>query len=345
MNLNNREHIAHNEKNLSISMEKNLISVITPTYNRGEILKETIQSVLNQTYQNFEYIIVDDGSTDNTKEIVQSFQDKRIKYISQQHVGTPASGRNTGIKNAKGEFIAFLDSDDIWFPQKLEIQLKEFHKNADILILATNGIIIPMRPYRKYLSIKKNLVVSFRDLIVNKINPIMNSSVLIKRTAIEAIGLMDEEHFIRASEDYDYWLRILKYRDNSILVLKQILVKYRAHSSNITVDMYTNSDFFKRLYERLVYIHGKHEEYDPELLNIKKKATLYQLRVFKTKESLFQRKVKINYVLNDKFLKFYDRLWISFGYFNDKYLKVITNNYIIDKLNSYLIYFKHKLLT
>ena len=71
-------------------MEKNFVSVITPTYNRGEILKETIQSVLNQTYQNFEYIIVDDGSTDNTKEIVQSFQDKRIKYISQQHIGTPA---------------------------------------------------------------------------------------------------------------------------------------------------------------------------------------------------------------------------------------------------------------
>ncbi len=326
-------------------MEKNLVSVITPTYNRGEVLKETIQSVLNQTYHNFEYIIVDDGSTDNTKEIVQSFKDKRIKYINQQHVGTPASGRNNGIKNAKGEFIAFLDSDDIWFPQKLEIQLKEFQKNADILILATNGIIIPMRPYRKYLSLKKNLVVSFRHLIVNRVNPIMNSSVLIKRTAIEAIGLIDEEPFIRASEDYDYWLRVLKYRDNSILVLKQILVKYRVHSFNITIDMFSNSNFFKKLYERLVYIHGKHEGYDPELLNIQIRATLYQLRVFKTKKSLFQRKVNISYVLNDKFLKFYDRLWIVFGYFNDKYLKAIINNYLINKLNNYLIYFKHKVLT
>lgn len=325
-------------------MEKNLVSVITPTYNRGEILKETIQSVLNQTYHNFEYIIVDDGSTDNTKEIVQSFQDKRIKYISQQHVGTPASGRNTGIKNAKGEFIAFLDSDDIWFPQKLEIQLKEFQKNADFLILATNGIVIPKRPYRKYLSIKKNLVVSFRDLIVNKIIPIINSSVLIKRTAIEAVGLIDEEHFIRASEDYDYWLRILKYRDNSILVLKQILVKYRAHSSNITIDMFTNSDFFKKLYERLVYIHGKHTEYDTESLNIKIRESLYQLRVFKMKESLFHGKVNIKYVLDDKFLKFYDKLWIVFSYFNNKYLKFMNDNFFIKKINKFLNYGKHLLL-
>ncbi|MCJ7647562.1 MAG: glycosyltransferase [Candidatus Lokiarchaeota archaeon] len=341
----NIKDIAHNEKNLSIIMEKNLVSVITPTYNRGEVFKETIQSVLNQTYHNFEYIIVDDGSTDNTKEIVQSFHDKRIKYINQQHVGTPASGRNTGIKNAKGEFIAFLDSDDIWFPQKLEIQLKEFQKNADILIVATNGIIIPLRPYRNYLSIKKNLVVSFRDLIVNKKNPIINSTVLIKRTAIEAIGLIDEEPSIRALEDYDYWLRVLKYCDNSILVLAQLLVKYRVHSSGITTDMFTNSNFFKKLYERLVYVHGKYEEYDPELLNIKIRESLYRFRVFKTKESLFQRKVNINYVLNDKFLKIYDRLWIAFGYFNDKHLKAINSNYIIGKLNNYLIYFKHKLLT
>lgn len=323
-------------------MEKNLVSVITPTYNRGEIIKETIQSVLNQTYHNFEYIIIDDGSTDNTKEIIQSFQDKRIKYINQQHVGTPASGRNNGIKNAKGEFIAFLDSDDIWFPQKLEIQLKEFQKNADILILATNGIIIPMRPYRKYLSIKKNLVVSFRDLIVNKKNPIINSTVLIKRTAIEAVGLIDEEPSIRALEDYDYWLRVLKYHDKSILILTQVLVKYRVHSSNITI---TNSNFFKKLYKRLGYIHGKHKEYDPELLNIKTREALYKFRIFKTKESLFQGKLKIYFVLNDKFLKFYDRLWIAFGYFNDKYLKALKNNYIIGKLNNYLIYFKHKLLT
>jgi len=341
----NIEDIAHNEENHSIIMEKNLVSVITPTYNRGELFKETIQSVLNQTYHNFEYIIIDDGSTDNTKEIVQSFQDKRIKYINQQHVGTPASGRNNGIRIAKGEYIAFLDSDDVWFPQKLEIQLNEFQKNAEILILATNGIIIPLQPYRKYLSIKKDLVVSFRDLIINKKNPIINSTVLIKRTAIEAVGLIDEEPFLRASEDFDYWLRVLKYRDNSILILKQILVKYRAHSSSITIDMFTNADFFKKLYKRLVYIRGKYKKYDPEALNVKIRETLYQLRVFKTKESLFQRNINIFYVLNDKFLKFYDRVWIAFGYFNDKYLKAIKNSYIIGKLNNYLIYFKHKVLT
>jgi len=128
------------------------------------------------------------------------------------------------------------------------------------------------------------------------------------------------------------------------LVLKQILVKYRAHSSNITIDMFTNSDFFKKLYERLVYIHGKHEEYDPESLNIKIRETLYQLRVFKTKNSLLQGNVNIIYVLNDKSLKFYDRLWISFGYFNNKYLKFIKDNFFIEKINKFLYYGKHLLL-
>ena len=121
-------------------MEKKLVSVITTTHNRGNIIKECINSVLNQTYKNFEYIIVDNGSTDNTKEIVHAFKDKRIKYIWQENSGSPAGSRNTGMMAAKGYYIAICDSDDLWLPQKLEKQIELFEKYNDILLVATNAI-------------------------------------------------------------------------------------------------------------------------------------------------------------------------------------------------------------
>ena len=104
-------------------MEDPLVSVIIPTYNRAGVIKETINSIINQTYSNFEIIIVDDGSTDNTGDIIKTFQDDRIKYYWKKNTGLPSKARNVGLKHVNGEFIAFLDSDDIWLPKKIETQL------------------------------------------------------------------------------------------------------------------------------------------------------------------------------------------------------------------------------
>lgn len=95
------------------------VSVIIPTYNYGRFLGEAIQSVLDQTFTDFELIVVDDGSTDNTKEVVSSFKDSRIKYIFQENCGVSAA-QNTGIRASTGEYIAILGSDDKWFPENLE---------------------------------------------------------------------------------------------------------------------------------------------------------------------------------------------------------------------------------
>jgi len=100
------------------------VSVIIPTYNREQLLKRAIQSVLNQTFRDFEIIVVDDGSTDNTKEIIDSFTSDKIKYIYESNSGGAARPKNTGIKNAQGKYIAVLDSDDEWLPQKLEKQIE-----------------------------------------------------------------------------------------------------------------------------------------------------------------------------------------------------------------------------
>lgn len=115
------------------------ISVVIPTYNRSQFVTKAIGSVLAQTYTNYEIIVVDDGSTDDTREILQPYLDK-INYISQQNKGV-SFARNTGIRAANGEWIAFLDSDDEWLPEKLAVQVKEIGKNTRLCLHTTNAII------------------------------------------------------------------------------------------------------------------------------------------------------------------------------------------------------------
>ena len=109
-------------------MNKPFFTVVIPTYNRAELLKEAIQSVFDQTFENFELIVIDDHSTDKTKDVVSSFHDSRIKYILNDHAKGGAGTRNAGIFRAKGEWIAFLDDDDIWLPKKLELQYKKIQE-------------------------------------------------------------------------------------------------------------------------------------------------------------------------------------------------------------------------
>lgn len=108
-----------------------LVSVIIPTYNRANSLERAIKSVINQTYKNLEIIVVDDNSTDNTEEIVKSFSDDRIKYVRHFQNKGSSSARNTGIKNSQGEFIAFLDSDDEYLPEKIEKSIQVFNSAAE----------------------------------------------------------------------------------------------------------------------------------------------------------------------------------------------------------------------
>ena len=112
-------------------MREGLVSIITPAYNASKYIKETIESVLNQTYDNWELIIINDGSTDDTEKIVNSFKDRRIKLISQKNMGVSAA-RNRGLSEAKGEFITFLDADDILPPKSLEVRVKYLKENSNI---------------------------------------------------------------------------------------------------------------------------------------------------------------------------------------------------------------------
>jgi glycosyltransferase involved in cell wall biosynthesis len=180
-----------------------LISVIIPTYNRAIWLKEAIESVLNQTYKQFELIVVDDGSTDTTRELLQQYGPELAVLLAGH--GGPSAARNCGIAAARGGYIAFLDSDDVWLPDKLRAQMLFFQDHPEARVCQTeeiwirNGLRVnPMQKHKKYSG-----WIFEQCLPLCIVSP---SSVMIERSVFERVGLFDETFL--ACEDYDLWLRI-----------------------------------------------------------------------------------------------------------------------------------------
>lgn len=188
----------------------NKVSVVIPTYNRAKLLKRTVLSVLNQTYRDFEIIVVDDASTDDTEEVVRSFSDERIRYIRHNENKGDAAARNIGIKAAKGQFIAFQDSDDEWLPEKLQRQMEIFEN-----VLPNVGVI-----YTGFLKIKgkrkiylpPSRIIKRNGDIHNELlkgNFIGTSTAVIKKGCFKRTGMFDERlpHLV----DWEMWLRVSKY--------------------------------------------------------------------------------------------------------------------------------------
>ncbi|MCP4114807.1 MAG: glycosyltransferase [Desulfobacteraceae bacterium] len=180
-----------------------LVTAIIPTFNRGWILKEAVQSVLDQTYNPLEIIVVDDGSTDDTREILHSFGD-RITVLSQENKGVSAA-RNLGIRQSHGELIALLDSDDLWTPDKIACQVDFFNNHPEAEICQTEEIWIRngkrVNPKNKHKKLSGMIFKPSLELCL--VSP---SAVMIRRSLFELKGYFDEE--LPACEDYDLWLRI-----------------------------------------------------------------------------------------------------------------------------------------
>ena len=209
-----------------------LISVIIPVYNGEKTIKETIESVLNQTFTDFEIIVINDGSKDETIQIVESLQDPRIKLFSYPNAGQAAS-RNRGISKAVGEFIAFLDADDLWTPDKLEAQLKALQENPQAAVAYSWTDFIDesgkfLRP-GAYMSVtgdvyKHLLVVNFLE---NGSNP------LIRASALAEVG--DFDGSVTPAEDWDMWLRLAIRYQFVAVPSAQILYRVSASSSSANV--------------------------------------------------------------------------------------------------------------
>ena len=180
-----------------------LVSIIIPTYNRAWIVRDAIDSVLGQTYAAFELIVVDDGSTDRTPQILDAYGD-RLRVIRQANQGVSAA-RNRGIGASSGPLIALLDSDDIWLPGKLSVQVDFFRKNPAALICQTEEIWIRnglrVNPGKRHR--KPSGMIFERSLELCLVSP---SAVMFRRELLENVGLFDES--LPACEDYDLWLRV-----------------------------------------------------------------------------------------------------------------------------------------
>ncbi|HEY9832880.1 MAG TPA: glycosyltransferase [Stenomitos sp.] len=209
-----------------------LISVIIPVYNGEKTIRETIYSVLSQTLQNFELIVVNDGSKDSTVEIVEGIQDPRLKLFSYPNAGQ-AMSRNRGFSHAVGEYISFLDADDLWTPDKLEAQLKALQENpqADVAYSWTNYINESGQYLRQGSYVKVSGDV-FKNLLV--VNFLENgSNPLIRAKALTEVGGFDGA--VTPAEDWDMWLRLAARYHFVAVPSPQILYRVSATSSSANV--------------------------------------------------------------------------------------------------------------
>ena len=206
------------------------VSVIIPTHNRSYLLSKAIQSVLSQSFHDFEIIVVDDASQDNTAQIVNVFSDKRIRYIRHRVNKGDCCSRNNGINNTNGEYIAFLDDDDEWFPEKLSMQVSILD-NSPLKVGAvhTGSIAVDIANcnelYTRIATMRGNI---FQHLLRYE-DTVTTSSVLLRKICFEKVGLFDES--IAYCSDYDMWLRISKEFDFECI--QTPLVKYGIHKNNL----------------------------------------------------------------------------------------------------------------
>jgi glycosyltransferase involved in cell wall biosynthesis len=210
-----------------------MISIITITYNRGHLIAETIQSVLNQTYSDFEYIIVDDGSDDNTEAVVANFKDSRISYFKVPKNGYLSKLRNFGLKKATGKYIAFIDSDDLWEKEKLKIQFEILENNPDVgfcfcdVLIFNKDKIIKEKIYTNSpvgSTYKGNM---FNDYINSKLPIYSSSTIVFRKECYDYLGELDES---MKSGDHNFICRLLLNYNGCTIYSS--LTKIRRHDSN-----------------------------------------------------------------------------------------------------------------
>lgn len=216
-----------------------LVSVITPVFNAEKYLVACVESILAQTYGTFELFLVDDASTDSSPEIMKSLaeRDRRIKLLFLEQNGGAARARNKGLELANGVFIAFVDADDLWSPEKLNRQLISFSLRPELGIIGTNGRIIDSHGNLQHRCIRAEKIrcgrVSLADFILQGL-PLMTSSVVVRRECLEQHGFFKEMY--RLVEDYELWMRIVP--SHEVEIIDEELIFYRQHDSNSSANSF-----------------------------------------------------------------------------------------------------------
>ena len=260
---------------------KPVISVIIPAYNAAKTIQETVMSVLNQSFSNLELIVINDGSQDSTLDVLSSIKDSRLQVFSSENSGV-CMARNRGIELASGEFISFLDADDIWTLDKLEAQLTALQKNPQAGVAYSwvdyideygnffhqgNYININGSAYEKML---------VQNILENGSNP------LIRREALTEIGIFDES--LTLAEDWDMWLRLSERYD--FVTVPSVQILYRSSSSSASTNIVKMENSCLKLIEKSF----KNAPVSLQYLKKNTLSTLYHYLTFKSLESPLSRK-------------------------------------------------------
>ena len=204
------------------------VSVIVTTFNRKFFLSQTINSILEQSFNDFELIIVDNMSVDGTSDYVLGIADPRVRYFRNSNNGVIAVNRNYGIGKAKGQYVAFCDDDDLWLMDKLRLQVAQLKGDPSIAMCYTNAESFVGDVTLSHKMIRR-VVYKYHFLQLLRGNFIPNSSVLIRRDIFIKLGLLNEVSSLR--EDYEMWLRVTFFY--AVVGINSSLIRYRMHSSNV----------------------------------------------------------------------------------------------------------------
>jgi glycosyltransferase involved in cell wall biosynthesis len=293
------------------------VTILMPVYNGEKYVKEAIKSILDQTYQDFEFLIINDGSTDQSLRIIKKFDDQRIRVMENEHNMGLIASLNKGIENSRGEYIARMDGDDVSLPQRLEIQVAYMDKHPEIGIagsfvkIKNNGIEYAGRYFRESEEIKANLLFN---------TAFAHPSVIIRKELLSKNNLKFDENFKHA-EDYDLWERAANFAKFSNI--PDILLIYRKHQDNVC-NVYADiqSDNARKVRSRVLKKMGI-DASENELMiheSIKKPSNLEFDDFIKRKETWLQKLIDRNnagkYYEEKSFSRIISRQWLLAGYAN-----------------------------
>jgi teichuronic acid biosynthesis glycosyltransferase TuaG len=275
-----------------------IVSVVVTTFERRILLSKTIVSILNQSFNNFELIIVDNYSKYNISQLIKSFNDVRIKLYQNKNNGIISINRNYGVYKSNSDYIAFCDDDDVWYKDKLQSQMNIFKNNPDLLLNST----LALKKGYKSSIFEANFGILYRKYTLDKdclikLNPIIFSTVILKKSVFLKLNGFSESKDLVSVEDLDLWLRIMDI--GKISILNEILINYLIHDNNTTNSFLNNRKKYlnkngNNLKEyRSPFLRNNWGLFKLVLNSVAHSFTIFKLIVFK----------RINGLLSTNFLK------------------------------------------
>lgn len=302
--------------------ESILFSVIIPTYNSANFLKTALSSVIRQSYQKWEAIIVDNNSSDNTAEVIDSFKDGRIRVVSINNNGVIAASRNLGIKESNGDWVAFLDSDDKWYAQKLSIIHRCIKDNPQFDVVTNDEYVVTNDKKKKkilrYGPLPKD---SYKNMLFFG-NKLSTSATVVKKNFLDInlLNFNEEKDFVTV-EDYDFWLNLSRHKAN-FKFIHEIMGEYLIHESNNS----KREEVHKKNNINLLKYHALEiQDFEKDRQSLFKKI-MFRLNLHSELSELSTRNFHTKIFKIIKLI--IQKPFFSFSYLIEKILSKITNYFL-----------------